>query len=131
MADGDPHLKPVLLRASELTIPVIVLGEYRYGIADSHFRSRYEQWCRIGDTTDQLVTATPKGAFRRTGTRYFVAAETAPLSTAPGVLRLQRPAPLGPPAVLRLALEPPSSVEPRHDGTYNKLRARSFLGISN
>jgi tRNA(fMet)-specific endonuclease VapC len=54
MADGDPKLEPILTRATELAIPVIVLGEYRYGIAQSRSRIRYEKWlieavanCRI------------------------------------------------------------------------------------
>ena len=54
MAEGDPELEPILATASELAIPVIVLGEYRYGIAQSRNRSRYEKWmveilpsCRI------------------------------------------------------------------------------------
>jgi tRNA(fMet)-specific endonuclease VapC len=44
MADGDPDLEPVLSRARELSIPVIVLGEYRYGIAQSRSSARYEKW---------------------------------------------------------------------------------------
>ena len=44
MADGDPDLEPVLNRARELSIPVIVLGEYRYGIAQSRSSARYEKW---------------------------------------------------------------------------------------
>lgn len=44
MAEGDPALKPVLLQASELAIPVIALGEYRYGILQSRERARYERW---------------------------------------------------------------------------------------
>lgn len=54
MADGDPSLEPILGSASELALPVIVLGEYRYGIAQSRSRIRYEKWlmeliasCRI------------------------------------------------------------------------------------
>jgi predicted nucleic acid-binding protein len=54
MADGDPKLEPILTSANELAIPVIVLGEYRYGIAQSRNRVRYERWlmevivnCRI------------------------------------------------------------------------------------
>jgi len=46
MADGDPLLEPILARASELALPVIVLGEYRYGIAQSRNRTRYEKWLR-------------------------------------------------------------------------------------
>lgn len=44
VADGEPALKPVLRRATQIAIPVIVLGEYRYGISQSRDRKRYEQW---------------------------------------------------------------------------------------
>lgn len=44
MADGDQRLQPVLMNAVELAVPVIVLGEYRYGIADSRIHLRYEKW---------------------------------------------------------------------------------------
>jgi tRNA(fMet)-specific endonuclease VapC len=44
MADGDPQLEPVLRQAPEIAIPVIVLGEYKYGILQSRHRIRYEQW---------------------------------------------------------------------------------------
>jgi tRNA(fMet)-specific endonuclease VapC len=44
MAEGDPGLKPILLHAVQLAIPVIALGEYRYGISQSRDRERYEQW---------------------------------------------------------------------------------------
>ena len=53
-ADGDLDIQPILTRAVELAIPVIVLGEYSYGIAQSRLRLRYESWladlttaCRI------------------------------------------------------------------------------------
>ncbi len=44
MADGDIKLAPILQRASEIAVPVIVLGEYRYGVRQSRHRTRYEQW---------------------------------------------------------------------------------------
>ena len=44
MADGDATLEPVLRRASGIALPVIVLGEYRYGIRQSRNRARYERW---------------------------------------------------------------------------------------
>jgi tRNA(fMet)-specific endonuclease VapC len=46
LADGDPKLQPVLTKATELAVPVIVLGEYQYGIAQSRNRSRYQEWLR-------------------------------------------------------------------------------------
>ena len=33
-----------LSQAEELVLPVIVLGEYRYGINQSRHRLRYQQW---------------------------------------------------------------------------------------
>ena len=44
MADGDMKLAPLLQQAPELAVPVIVLGEYQYGIRLSRHRMRYESW---------------------------------------------------------------------------------------
>lgn len=44
VAEGDPALEPLLRKATQVAIPVIVLGEYRYGISQSRERNRYEQW---------------------------------------------------------------------------------------
>jgi tRNA(fMet)-specific endonuclease VapC len=43
-ADGDPEIIAILARADQMAIPVIVLGEYRYGIAQSRSRASYESW---------------------------------------------------------------------------------------
>jgi tRNA(fMet)-specific endonuclease VapC len=43
-ADGDAELEPILRRAQEVAIPVIVVGEYRYGISHSRDRALYEEW---------------------------------------------------------------------------------------
>jgi len=44
VAEGEPALEPILRKAAQVAVPVIVLGEYRYGIAQSRERIRYEQW---------------------------------------------------------------------------------------
>ena len=44
LAEGDAALEPIIRRAAQLAIPVIVLGEYRYGISQSRHRARYERW---------------------------------------------------------------------------------------
>ena len=44
VADGESELEPILRKAAQVAIPVIVLGEYRYGISHSRNRVRYEQW---------------------------------------------------------------------------------------
>ena len=46
MADGDPKLEVAVVRAEELEIPVIVLGEYQYGIAQSRNKDRYQRWLK-------------------------------------------------------------------------------------
>jgi tRNA(fMet)-specific endonuclease VapC len=58
-ADNDPAIIAHLARADQLAVPVIVLGEYRYGIAQSRHRAAYENWmkgllndCLILDTND-------------------------------------------------------------------------------
>ena len=43
-ADDDPAVIAILTRADQMAIPVIVLGEYRYGIAQSRHRVTYENW---------------------------------------------------------------------------------------
>ena len=44
VAEGDTALEPILRQAAQIAIPVIVLGEYRYGISQSRHRLRYERW---------------------------------------------------------------------------------------
>ena len=43
-ADDDPALITILARAEQMAIPVLVLGEYRFGIAQSRHRADYERW---------------------------------------------------------------------------------------
>ncbi len=44
IAEGDPDAVQKFARAGEAAIPVIVLGEYRFGIARSRHRRQYERW---------------------------------------------------------------------------------------
>ena len=44
MADGNPGLSRLLRTVPELAIPVIVIGEYRFGISQSRYCRRYEEW---------------------------------------------------------------------------------------
>lgn len=43
-ADDDAAVIALLARADQVAIPVIVLGEYRHGIARSRNRATYESW---------------------------------------------------------------------------------------
>jgi tRNA(fMet)-specific endonuclease VapC len=53
-ADDDPEAVAILARADHLALPVIVLGEYRHGIAQSRHRASYENWL-AGLLNDCLV----------------------------------------------------------------------------
>jgi tRNA(fMet)-specific endonuclease VapC len=44
IADGEPGTAKRLAGASEVAIPVIVLGEYRFGVAHSRRKHEYERW---------------------------------------------------------------------------------------
>lgn len=43
-ADGDPGVGEILRHQQRAALPVIVLGEFRYGIAGSRHRKVYEEW---------------------------------------------------------------------------------------
>ena len=45
-ADGDPAALEIIAGAERIAVPVIVLGEYRLGIAQSRQRKEYEEWLR-------------------------------------------------------------------------------------
>jgi tRNA(fMet)-specific endonuclease VapC len=42
--DGDPAVAARMAQESRVAIPVIVLGEFRYGISGSRHRRDYEAW---------------------------------------------------------------------------------------
>ena len=77
VADGDAALQPILRKAVEVAVPVIVLGEYRYGIQQSRDRQRYEQWLtesvrnyRVLDVDEEtsIYYATLRSELKRAGT---------------------------------------------------------------
>ena len=45
-ADDDAAVIALLARADQVAIPVIVLGEYRYGIAQSRNRASHATWLK-------------------------------------------------------------------------------------
>ena len=44
VADNEPAAVRIFRRAASIELPVIVLGEYRFGIAHSRRRAEYEKW---------------------------------------------------------------------------------------
>jgi predicted nucleic acid-binding protein len=45
--DGEPAVGTILSGSSRAAIPVIVLGEFRYGIGNSRHRRTYEAWLDV------------------------------------------------------------------------------------
>jgi tRNA(fMet)-specific endonuclease VapC len=77
LAEGELRLEPILRKATQIAVPVIVLGEYRYGIQQSRERQRYERWLveylqkfRVLDMDDQTTIsyADVRGELKRAGT---------------------------------------------------------------
>ncbi len=77
LAVGESRLEPILRKAAQIAVPVIVLGEYRYGIQQSRERQRYEHWLveylpkfRVLTVDEQTTTsyAVVRGELKRAGT---------------------------------------------------------------
>jgi predicted nucleic acid-binding protein len=61
-AEEHPGVIKFLAVAQQLALPVVVIGEYRYGISQSRHRARYRRWlealindCTVLDITDQTT----------------------------------------------------------------------------
>ena len=65
VADADPDALTRLRDAQIVAIPVVVLGEYLFGIAQSRRRKEYEAWVDgfIGDCRVLPVTAETAGRY--------------------------------------------------------------------
>ena len=64
LAEGDPAAVQQATRVHQIVIPVVVLGEYRFGIVRSRHRREYERWledllagARVLDITEPTTTA--------------------------------------------------------------------------
>lgn len=77
IAEGDPKAASEFSRARHVEIPVIVLGEFRFGIGGSRHRLEYEAWlekltsvCRILEIHDETasVYASIRAQLRQAGT---------------------------------------------------------------
>ena len=44
LADGDPGLLEKVASVAQFSLPVVVLGEFRFGIARSRHHARYARW---------------------------------------------------------------------------------------
>jgi predicted nucleic acid-binding protein len=60
--DGDAGVGEILRRESRAAIPVIVLGEFRYGISGSRHRAAYETWLDDHLASFDILTVTDETA---------------------------------------------------------------------
>ena len=76
-ADGMPGAMAAVHSASSLALPVIAIGEYRFGIAGSRHHQDYVKWlerivpsCRVLEVTEETTHwyAGVRGELRRAGT---------------------------------------------------------------
>lgn len=56
--DGEAAVGEVLRRQARVAIPVIVLGEFRYGISQSRHRKAYEDWLEANLALFELLDVT-------------------------------------------------------------------------
>ncbi len=61
-AEGHAGVMAILAGVQQLALPVVVIGEFRYGIAQSRHRTRYRRWldeliidCTVLDITEQTT----------------------------------------------------------------------------
>ncbi len=47
LAEGNKELEKAIRGQNQLCIPVIVLGEFRFGIGQSRFEAQYERWLKL------------------------------------------------------------------------------------
>ena len=60
--DGDVGVGDILRRQARVAIPVIVLGEFRYGIAESRHRTTYDAWLQSQLPYFDVLTVTDETA---------------------------------------------------------------------
>ena len=54
-ADGDLAIEPLLRTASRLVIPVVVIGDFEFGIRQSRHASRYAEWLAVNLDTVEVA----------------------------------------------------------------------------
>lgn len=64
-ADGDKGILPALKKAAFLAVPVVVLGEFYFGIRQSRLRKTYEKWIEENMPLWKMLDVT-----RRTAKHY-------------------------------------------------------------
>ena len=77
--DGVPGVSEVLRRHWRAAIPVIVLGEFRYGIAQSKYRAQYEAWLELHLPEFDVLTLTEETAITYAAVRTALKKSARPI----------------------------------------------------
>lgn len=78
-ADGNPACRSAFAEAARLIVPVIVLGEYQYGIRQSRHRTRYEDWLACSLSLAELQPITSVTASHYADLRLLLKARGTPI----------------------------------------------------
>lgn len=78
-ADGHPACRPVLAEARRVVVPVIVLGEYQYGIRQSRHRTRYEEWLARNLPLVEVIPVSPATASHYANLRLHLRSTGTPI----------------------------------------------------
>ena len=78
-ADGVSAVVQQIATADELHVPVIVLGEYRFGIATSRRRREYERWLARGGSFWNVLPLVEETAMHYASIRQQLKSAGAPL----------------------------------------------------
>jgi tRNA(fMet)-specific endonuclease VapC len=71
IADDEPDVVKIFHQAASMEIPVMVLGEFRFGIGQSRRRTEYETWLQ------ELIAATRVLAVDEETTQYYASIRAA------------------------------------------------------
>jgi tRNA(fMet)-specific endonuclease VapC len=80
-ADGEEKLLRAIENERELALPVIVLGEYLYGIQQSRLRASYESWIKVNLPFFDLLPIVHEIAERYSEIRRELKAAGTPIPT--------------------------------------------------
>ena len=78
-ADGLPSSRTAFSSATRLIVPVIVLGEYQFGVRQSRHRERYETWLSQNLAFTEIVGIDPILAGIYADLRLFLKSRGTPI----------------------------------------------------
>jgi tRNA(fMet)-specific endonuclease VapC len=78
-AEGIPAARSIFVEARRLVVPVIVLGEYQYGIRQSRHRLRYEEWLAQNLPLTEIISITPTSASHYANLRLHLKSQGSPI----------------------------------------------------